>query len=106
MKLISLECPGCKANLELDPENLIAYCPYCGKKLLFDLNQVEEILYQKEKTKQIKIIKDSEIEKIKLINKKNKDDNKHEIWTIILFVFGPFLVIIISVILFVLWFNT
>lgn len=51
MKLLKLNCNNCNAQLEVDIENLQAYCPYCGQKLLFDLEQMERVLVEKEQTK-------------------------------------------------------
>lgn len=38
--------------LDLDLDNLIAYCPYCGNKILIDVEQLVELLTEREKTKQ------------------------------------------------------
>lgn len=54
MKLIKLKCNNCNAPLEVDIDNLIAYCPYCRQKLLFDLDQMERVLAEKEQTKRAK----------------------------------------------------
>ncbi|MEY8420022.1 hypothetical protein AALA83_12200 [Oscillospiraceae bacterium 44-5] len=54
MKLIKLTCNNCNAPLEVDIDNLQAYCPYCGQKLLFDLEQMERVLAEKEQTKRAK----------------------------------------------------
>ena len=51
MKLIKLTCKNCNAPLEVDIDNLQAYCPYCNQKLLFDLDQMERVLAEKEQTK-------------------------------------------------------
>jgi len=50
MKFIKLSCK-CGAQLEVDIDNMQAYCPYCGRKLLFDIDQMEVVLAEKEKTK-------------------------------------------------------
>lgn len=54
MKLLKLNCNNCNAQLEVDIENLQAYCPYCGQKLLFDLEQMDRVLAEKEQTKRAK----------------------------------------------------
>ena len=51
MKLTKLICSNCKAQLDVDIDNLLAFCPYCGQKLLFDMDQMEYVLAEKEKTK-------------------------------------------------------
>lgn len=66
MKLIKMECPNCHAGLEIDIEHMQAYCPYCGTKLLFDLDQINHIIAEKEKTKRYKIKQESEVSKAKI----------------------------------------
>ncbi len=39
MTMIALKCPSCGANLELDDDREIAYCQYCGTRLMLDLCQ-------------------------------------------------------------------
>lgn len=51
MKLLSMICQNCNGQLEVNIEEMQAYCPYCGHKLLFDLDQMEMVLAEKEKTK-------------------------------------------------------
>lgn len=48
---MKLNCNNCNAPLDLDLDNLQTYCPYCGRKLLLDFDQVEQIIAEKEKTK-------------------------------------------------------
>ncbi len=52
MKLIKFDCNNCGAQLEMDLDNLQVYCPYCGQKLLIDIDQVDHILVAREETKQ------------------------------------------------------
>ena len=66
MKLIRMECPNCKASLDINIEKLQAFCPYCGTKLLFDFEQINQILIEKEKTKRFQISQETEIQKIKI----------------------------------------
>ena len=61
-----MQCPNCNAALDIDIEHLQAYCPYCGTKLLFDLDQMNTIIAEKEKTKRFKIMQDTEITKERL----------------------------------------
>ena len=53
MKFIDLKCKNCGADLKLDPENIQAFCQYCGSKLLIDMDKLSEVLKEKEKTKQV-----------------------------------------------------
>lgn len=84
MNLIELKCNNCGASLKLDIDNMMAYCPYCGAKLLVDMAQLGSLLKEREitkreiakaseKTKQIsieqqtKIAKDKETTKVFII---------------------------------------
>ena len=96
MKAIPMECPGCKANLEIDPEHIIAYCPYCGKKLIYDIDGLSYVLTEQEKTKQTTINKKYELEKIKIEHEEKRKDDLHEDLRILI---GLCLMIIIPVLI-------
>lgn len=49
-RLIHMKCQNCGANLELDLDHLMAYCPYCGEKLMIDFDGLNSVLIEKEKT--------------------------------------------------------
>lgn len=36
MKLVSLKCPECKANLSVEPGRKQCFCQYCGTKIIID----------------------------------------------------------------------
>lgn len=50
-QIVNLNCENCNAHLELDLDNMMAYCPYCGQKLLLNLDRIENILAERERTK-------------------------------------------------------
>lgn len=54
MKTINLTCPSCNAEMEVNEEKLLLYCPYCGKKLQMDFPGADDVLKEKEKTKRAK----------------------------------------------------
>lgn len=54
MKTVKLVCPSCSAEMEVDEEKLLLYCPYCGKKLQMDFPHIDEVFKEKEKTKRSK----------------------------------------------------
>lgn len=55
IKATSIKCENCKAEVNLDFDNLIGFCPYCGAKLVLDLEEdLGSVLIEKEKTKQSK----------------------------------------------------
>ena len=41
MKLITLTCPKCGAQMEVNPELEAIICNYCGNKMLIDREVVE-----------------------------------------------------------------
>lgn len=84
MKTIIMECPGCKANLEIDKERMIAFCPYCGKKIIYDIDGLSYIITEQEKTKQITINNKYELEKIKTEHEEKRKDDLHDNITIII----------------------
>lgn len=44
MKLITLTCPKCGAQMEVNPELEAIICNYCGNKMLIDREVVEKKL--------------------------------------------------------------
>ena len=50
-----LKCNYCGTNVDIDFDNLISFCPYCGAKLMMDVPSIQALLIEKEKTKQIQI---------------------------------------------------
>ena len=55
MNLIKLKCASCNAPLEVDLDNLQVYCPYCGQKLMIDVQQMKDLLIEREKTRQMQL---------------------------------------------------
>ncbi len=99
--LTILECPGCKANLEIDLDHMIAFCPYCGKKLTYTFDGMSDVLTAKEKTKQIQDINQYDLDRIKLQYKEERrsaiiKELLHTlrpiiVWVVFMIVFGLFL---------------
>lgn len=90
MKLIQLNCHNCNGNLDIDVDNLIAYCPYCGQKLLFDTELLNLVLAEKEKTKRAQEITKREQEKTKRLELEQKY-NKQETKAAVKIVFACFI---------------
>ena len=61
MKFVKAECQKCHAPLEIDLDNLISKCPYCGGQYVIDSNKLVDVIKQKESTKQFALQKQSEI---------------------------------------------
>ncbi len=78
MKLLSMTCPNCNANLDnIDPSRKYCYCQYCGTKILVDdeVNRHETHVYDEariketESTERVKMREiDIECERSKQIN--------------------------------------
>ena len=49
----SIKCASCGGNVQLDLDDLISYCPYCGTALMVDMSFLNEVLLEKERTKQM-----------------------------------------------------
>lgn len=79
MKMIDLTCQKCGGNLKADIDNLYAFCPHCGQKLLFDLEQIEFVLAEREKTKreQEKTKREQEVTKRAKLDHEYKEKHNH-----------------------------
>ena len=56
MKLVELTCENCGAQLEVDLDRKIAYCPYCRQKLMINLDRMDTVLAEREKTKRLQMV--------------------------------------------------
>lgn len=52
IRMVNLTCTNCGASLDLDIDSLQLYCPFCGNRLMIDVEQMKDILLEKERTKQ------------------------------------------------------
>ena len=50
MKVVNIQCPNCKASLEMNLEKLMVYCPYCRTKLPMDF-EVDNYISETEQNK-------------------------------------------------------
>lgn len=82
---IVMECPGCKANLEIDKEHLLAYCPYCGKKLFYNMDGLSYVLTEKEKTKRADSNNSYKLEKMRIEHEEKRKDDVHNFRMTILY---------------------
>ncbi len=78
MNLIKLNCQNCDGKLDIDIDNMIAYCPYCGQKLLFDVEQMNTVFAEREKTKRAQEKTKREQEKTKRIELENDYKERKE----------------------------
>lgn len=75
MKLISLKCPECKVDLNIEEGRKICYCQYCGTKILIDDNsstrtyrKIDEARIKEAEVDKAIRLKELEIEQMKLQN--------------------------------------
>lgn len=54
MDILNVKCSGCGASVEVDLDNLKAFCPYCGSKLQMNIEDLSSVLIKREETKQKK----------------------------------------------------
>lgn len=84
MRLISMKCPECKANLSVDGGRKYCFCQYCGTKIMLEDDRVNETHYtyrNEARIRQAEIdreiaLKKLEIEKIK-VEQEEKRKNKN-----------------------------
>ena len=72
MDKIELKCNSCNAPLNLNIEKLSMYCPYCGSKLMFYVEDINKILLEKEKTKQAEIKMQKEKNRLDYMSENNR----------------------------------
>ncbi|SDZ78936.1 hypothetical protein SAMN05216349_10157 [Oribacterium sp. KHPX15] len=53
MQIVKMTCNNCGAHLNVDLDNLSAYCPFCGQKILIDFDTLGMVLAEREKTKRV-----------------------------------------------------
>ena len=94
MDLVQLKCLDCGAQLNLDLENIQAFCPYCGAKLMIDSVTLAKLLSEREKTKQVEI-KEQEI------TKRMQDNNRAGFKNELLFWLAP--LIFFAALMLIMW---
>ena len=82
MKYISMTCNKCGADLNIDLDQGYGFCSHCGNKVYADYS--DELLIEKEKTKQKRIDLTSQREKYFHKNKIKESDNEDDFSFIIL----------------------
>ena len=87
-RLIHMKCQNCGANLELDLDKLIAFCPFCGAKLMIDVEQLSSVLVEKEKTKQIGMEYDHDLETKRMEIEERKRNQKEADRAVLFFIIG------------------
>lgn len=74
MRIYKMNCNSCGAPLDIDLDRLQAFCPYCGEKLLLELDQLDKIIKETETTKRVKLKEEQETQRLKLqYNQHDKD---------------------------------
>ena len=47
MRMIKMVCVSCQQAIDLDVDHMMSFCPYCGKKLMFDADDMSRIMNRK-----------------------------------------------------------
>lgn len=104
MKLITLKCDSCNAQLKLDLDNMQSYCPYCGSYLLLDPEDTGQtmstIITERGKTKRTALRTGAFGDYLKYKEKKREDQQKYALKAAgILFALAILLIILLIVVL-------
>lgn len=92
MDILNVKCSGCGASVEVDLDNLKAFCPYCGNKLQMNIEDLSSVLIKKEETKQ----KKEELEYQERKEIRNEKDGKKVFGIIGLVTLGIWLLLFIT----------
>lgn len=103
MRLISMKCPECKANLSVEEGRKYCFCQYCGTKIMLEDDRVNKTYYtyrNEARLRQAEIdreiaLKKLEIEKIK-VEQEEKRKNKNRRLKIIVAIILSILVFVLS----------
>lgn len=74
IKMVSVVCPECRANLEIAPDRKMCYCQYCGTKVMIDdgstthtYRKIDEARIKEAEIKEVIRLKELELEEKKRI---------------------------------------
>lgn len=79
MKLISLTCPNCNANLDnIDPSRPFCYCQYCGTKIALDDGTIrkETHIYDEAKIKETESNELLKLKELEIEREREKEDKE------------------------------
>ena len=76
MQPIQLKCNSCGAMMNLDLDNLSSYCPYCGNKILIDMDQFGKVFAEKQKTERVRIKEETKQRRIASREEQNRMNNE------------------------------
>lgn len=74
MRIYKMNCNSCGAPLDIDLDRLQAFCPYCGEKLLLELDQLDKIIKETETTKRAKMKEEHETQRLKMQYNETRND--------------------------------
>ena len=76
MKTNSVNCPNCGSPINLDIDHLSKFCDQCGSKIMLDVDTIQQLLIEKEKTKQVEAKEKTKKRKAELAAEKQKADER------------------------------
>ena len=77
MEMISLKCPECGANINIEADHKHCFCPYCGVQIIID-DGVTAYTYRKVDEAKIKEAEVDKIIRLKELELKEKQITKEE----------------------------
>lgn len=88
MKMISFECPKCKANLKIEADKKMAFCLYCGHQIYLD-DEVKrsEHIERKIDDARIKEAETKKVLKLKELEYKERTDKREKKYSAFLLLF-------------------
>ncbi len=92
MKIITLRCKNCNGHLNVNDDQTMLFCPYCGQKtLIIESDDVKKVRIKSDTKKSIEFGKQNiELEKIKIKEK----DEKRIFWGIVGYFIILFLIVV------------
>jgi len=76
MDSFRLKCSNCKANLDLNLDNMIAYCPFCGEKIIVDVQSLTKLLTESQVTERREVSERAKTERTKIIAEERKEQER------------------------------
>ena len=94
MKLINPDCKKCEATLEINLDKLQAFCPYCGSRLMIDVDKFDSLFKEMEITKREQIRETEKTKRAKYEYLSKVEDAKNYNHLILIFLIAAFMAMI------------
>ena len=94
LKLINPDCKKCEATLEINLDKLQAFCPYCGSRLMIDVDKFDSLFKEMEITKREQIRETEKTKRAKYEYLSKVEDAKNYNHLILIFLIAAFMAMI------------